>query len=140
MASADGSSIQKQLPRPAGCSPRCCLHQFDQAAGDGQADAGAFDILTRQALEGAEDAVHLFGAIPAPVSWTPRRSRPSNWSQLIRASPSGRLYLMALETRLMTTCLSRGTVGAHRQFRRNGMDCIRMPRPGGQRRDEVRHS
>lgn len=42
------------------------IHQLDEAPGDRQADAGAFDFFVSHALEGPEDAVDLLGRDACP--------------------------------------------------------------------------
>jgi hypothetical protein len=109
-------------------------HQLDQAAGDGQADAGSFDILVCQALEGAEDAVDLFGRDAGPGVMDQAPPPPARLLQVMRTSPSGRLYLIALETRLMTTCLSR--LRSARTVSSGGMSLHPNAAAGSEGRDE----
>jgi hypothetical protein len=92
-------------------------HQFHQALGHHQADAGAFFRagLLAQPVEGLEQLRQLSRRqSPSPVSRTLMRMRlrPRQALQLT-TRPPGVLYLMALNSRLISTCLTRVRSASH---------------------------
>ena len=85
-------------------------HQFDQPLGHHQADAGAFlraGFLPSR-LNGWNSCASCSGASPAPVSRTLMRIESRGASAHSTTTvPPGLLYLMALNSRLIRTCLTR---------------------------------
>ena len=138
--SAEGSSIQKQLPSPGWLAkPMLPLINSTRRRVMARPMPVPSIFSSARRSKGRKTRSTCSGAMPAPVSWTPRRHRPSARLQVMRTSPSGRLYLIALETRLMTTCLSR--LRSARTVSSGGMSCcIRMPRPAARGETRVRHS
>lgn len=110
-------------------------HQLDQAAGDGQADAGSFDILVCQALEGAEDAVDLFGRDAGPGVMD-TQAQPAVGQAAGDAHVTIRAVVFdRIGNQVDDHLLEPLAVGAHRQFRRHLL-LHSYAAAGGERRDE----
>jgi len=109
-SSAASSSNQNRLPTPRAFDANRSTHQFHQPLAHHQADAGAFcePASCPNRLKGWNNWSSLSGERPSPVSCTLMRMRSSATALQRRSTwPPTRLYLMALDSRFTSTCLTR---------------------------------
>src|SRR4051812_149698 len=95
--------------------------------------------VTSRRWKGTKSLSSESPSMPGPVSCTARRMRlVFAWATATRTSPPSWLYLIALERRLISTCLEPLLVGDH--VTASGRDLRRLERDsvaGGQRTDHV---
>ena len=112
----------------------CPVHRLDQRPRDGQAEPVALDTAERRSRRsnGWNSRLSCWKVIPTPESITSRRtpSAPSGRARTV-IEPPGRLYLIAFEIRLSSTCLRRrgsARPAAAPRRRRRSRSAIRRPR------------